>query len=59
MVRVRQRVKALTGSSRPGARDVRELIADVNPVLRGGGSTACQGPSATRNPVDCSSEDHR
>ena len=38
MKRVRQRVKELTGSSRDGAKDVRVLIGDLNPVLRGWGN---------------------
>jgi len=36
--RVRQRVKDLTGSHRNGVKDVRTLIADLNPVLRGWGN---------------------
>jgi group II intron reverse transcriptase/maturase len=35
MKRVRQRVKELTGSRRDGVKDVRVLIRDLNPVLRG------------------------
>ena len=35
MTRIRQRVHALTGRSRNGVKDVRVLIADLNPVLRG------------------------
>jgi RNA-directed DNA polymerase len=35
MKRVRQRVKELTGRKRNGVKDVRVLIADLNPVLRG------------------------
>ena len=38
MKRVRQRVKELTGSERGGAKDVRALIGDLNPVLRGWGN---------------------
>jgi RNA-directed DNA polymerase len=38
MKRVRARVKALTGRSRQGVRDVRCLIVDLNPVLRGWGN---------------------
>jgi group II intron reverse transcriptase/maturase len=38
MTRVRQRVKELTGSNRNGVRDVREIIADLNPVLSGWGN---------------------
>jgi group II intron reverse transcriptase/maturase len=36
--RVRQRVKELTGRERNGVRDVRVLIRDLNPVLRGWGN---------------------
>jgi RNA-directed DNA polymerase len=35
MKRVRQRVKELTGRNRNGVKDVRVLIRDLNPVLRG------------------------
>jgi len=35
MTRVRQRVKELTGSNRNGAKDVRVIIRDINPVLGG------------------------
>jgi RNA-directed DNA polymerase len=38
MKRVRQRVKELTGRSRNGVKDVRVLIRDLNPVLRGWGN---------------------
>jgi len=38
MKRVRQRVKDLTGSNRSGVKDVRVIIADLNPVLRGWGN---------------------
>ncbi len=37
MKRVRQRVKELTGRDRNGVRDVRAIIRDLNPVLRGWG----------------------
>ena len=36
--RVRQRVKELTGRNRNGVKDVRVLIRDLNPVLRGWGN---------------------
>jgi len=36
--RVRQRVKELTGRHRNGVKDVRVLIRDLNPVLRGWGN---------------------
>jgi RNA-directed DNA polymerase len=35
MKKIRQRVKELTGSNRNGVRDVRVLISDLNPILRG------------------------
>ena len=38
MKRIRQRVKAKTGRNRVGIKDVRELIAQLNPILRGWGS---------------------
>jgi RNA-directed DNA polymerase len=38
MKRVRQRVKELAGSNRSGVKDVRVLIGDLNPVLRGWGN---------------------
>jgi group II intron reverse transcriptase/maturase len=38
MKRVRQRVKELTDRSRNGVKDVRVLIRDLNPVLRGWGN---------------------
>ena len=38
MKRVRQRVKELTRRSRNGVKDVRVLIRDLNPVLRGWGN---------------------
>ena len=38
MEKVRQRVKELTGRSRNGVKDVRVLISDLNPILRGWGN---------------------
>ncbi len=38
MKRIRQRVHDLTSARRSGLRDVKELIADLNPVLRGWGN---------------------
>jgi group II intron reverse transcriptase/maturase len=35
MKRIRQRVKELTGRSRNGVKDVRVIIRDLNPILRG------------------------
>ena len=39
MKRIRQRMKELTGRSRNGVRDVRVIIRDLNPVLRGWGNS--------------------
>jgi RNA-directed DNA polymerase len=38
MKKVRQRVKELTGRNRNGVKDVRVLISDLNPILRGWGN---------------------
>jgi RNA-directed DNA polymerase len=46
MKRVRQRVKELTGPRRGGARDIREVIRDLNPVLRGWGGYFRTGNAA-------------
>jgi RNA-directed DNA polymerase len=48
MKRVRQRVKELTGSCRNGVKDVRVLIRDLNPVLRGFGNYFRTGNAATK-----------
>jgi len=48
MVRVRSRVKELTGRNRNGAKDVRVLIRDLNPVLRGWGTYFRTGNAATK-----------
>jgi RNA-directed DNA polymerase len=48
MVRVRAKVKALTGRNRNGAKDVRVLIRDLNPVLRGWGSYFRTGNAAAK-----------
>ncbi len=48
MKRVRQRVKALTGRNRNGAKDVRVLIRDLNPVLRGWGNYFRTGNAADK-----------
>jgi RNA-directed DNA polymerase len=48
MKRVRQRVKELTGRSRNGVKDVRVLIADLNPVLRGWGNYFRTGNAAKK-----------
>jgi RNA-directed DNA polymerase len=48
MVRVRAKVKALTGRHRNGAKDVRVLIRDLNPVLRGWGTYFRTGNAAAK-----------
>jgi group II intron reverse transcriptase/maturase len=53
MKRVRQRVKKLTGRHRNGVKDVRVIIRDLNPVLRGWGNYFRTGNAATKfNQVD-------
>jgi hypothetical protein len=53
MKRVRQRVKELTGRNRNGVKDVRVLIRDLNPVLRGWGNYFRTGNAAQKfNQVD-------
>jgi group II intron reverse transcriptase/maturase len=53
MKRVRQRVKELTGRNRNGVKDVRVLIRDLNPVLRGWGNYFRTGNAADKfNQVD-------
>jgi len=48
MKRVRQKVKDLTGKSRGGARDIREVIRDLNPILRGWGNYFRTGNAALK-----------
>jgi RNA-directed DNA polymerase len=48
MKRVRQRVKELTGTNRSGVRDVRVLIDELNPVLRGWGNYFRTGNAAQK-----------
>jgi group II intron reverse transcriptase/maturase len=53
MKRVRQRVKELTGRNRNGVKDVRVIIRDLNPVLRGWGNYFRTGNAASKfNQVD-------
>jgi group II intron reverse transcriptase/maturase len=53
MKRVRQRVKELTGRKRSGVKDVRSIIHDLNPVLRGWGNYFRSGNAALRfNQID-------
>jgi RNA-directed DNA polymerase len=48
MTRVRQRVKEMTGRNRNGVKDVRVLIRDINPVLRGWGNYFRTGNAAVK-----------
>jgi group II intron reverse transcriptase/maturase len=48
MKRVRERVRGLTGRNRNGVKDVRVLIEDLNPVLRGWGNHFRTGNAAKR-----------
>lgn len=48
MKRVRQRVKELTGRNRNGVKDVRVLILDLNPILRGWGNYFRTGNAAQK-----------
>jgi group II intron reverse transcriptase/maturase len=53
MKRVRQRVKELTGRRRDGVKDVRVLIRDLNPALRGWGNYFRTGNAARKfNQID-------
>ncbi len=53
MKRVRARVKELTGRHRNGVKDVRVLVQDLNPILRGWGNYFRTGNAATKfNEVD-------
>jgi RNA-directed DNA polymerase len=47
MKRVRQRIKALTGRGRTGT-DIREVISQINPILRGWGNYFRTGNAAIR-----------
>src|SRR5215831_8401944 len=48
MKRVRQRVKERTGRNRNGVKDIRVLISDLNPVLRGWGNYHRTGNAADK-----------
>jgi hypothetical protein len=48
MKRVRARVKELTGRHRNGVKDVRVLVQDINPVLRGWGNYFRTGNAAKK-----------
>ena len=47
MKRLREKVRARTGRNRAGA-DIREVIADLNPLLRGWGNYFRTGNAATK-----------
>ena len=48
MKRIRQKIKAKTGRNRVGIRDVRGLIAELNPILRGWGNYFRTGNAAAK-----------
>ncbi|MCA1699052.1 MAG: group II intron reverse transcriptase/maturase [Actinobacteria bacterium] len=48
MKRIRQKVKDRTGRNRVGIKDIRELIAELNPILRGWGNYFRTGNAADR-----------
>ncbi|MHB8507983.1 MAG: group II intron maturase-specific domain-containing protein, partial [Candidatus Dormibacteria bacterium] len=48
MKRIRQKVHDLTGRNRNGVKDVRDLISDLNPVLRGWGNYFRTGNAAQK-----------
>jgi len=53
MKRVRSRIRDLTGSHRNGVKDVRVLIGDLNPVLRGWGTYFGSGNASRKfNEID-------
>jgi group II intron reverse transcriptase/maturase len=53
LTRVRQRVKELTGRNRHGVKDVRVIIRDINPVLRGWANYFLTGNAAAKfNQID-------
>jgi hypothetical protein len=53
MKSIRAKVKAKTGRNRLGARDIREVIVDLNPILRGWGNYFRSGNSAVKfNQID-------
>ncbi|MGH3155473.1 MAG: group II intron reverse transcriptase/maturase [Streptosporangiaceae bacterium] len=48
MKRLRDKVRDRTGRNRTGVKDIREVIADLNPVLRGWGNYFRTGNAATK-----------
>ncbi len=48
MKRIRQKIKARTGRNRTSVRDIRELIRELNPILRGWGNYFRTGNAANK-----------
>jgi RNA-directed DNA polymerase len=48
MKRLREKVRARTGRNRVGVKDIREVIADLNPLLRGWGNYFRTGNAAAK-----------
>jgi RNA-directed DNA polymerase len=48
MKRLRQKIRAQTGRNRVGVKDIREVITDVNPLLRGWGNYFRTGNAAVK-----------
>lgn len=48
MMRVRSRIRALTGRNRNGVKDIRVLIRELNPILRGWGNYFRTGNAANK-----------
>jgi RNA-directed DNA polymerase len=48
MKRLRDKVRARTGRNRAGVKDIREVIADLNPILRGWGNYFRTGNAAAK-----------
>jgi hypothetical protein len=48
MRRVREKIHGLTDRSRNGVKDVRVIIDDLNPVLRGWGNYFCTGNASRK-----------
>jgi RNA-directed DNA polymerase len=48
MKRLRDKIRARTGRNRVGVKDIREVIADVNPLLRGWGNYFRTGNAAAK-----------
>ena len=48
MKRIREKIRDRTGRNRVGVKDIREVIADLNPLLRGWGNYFRTGNAATK-----------